>query len=93
MQKTNTQAGEIKFTTTVYNSKKKLYLLKLDVEGYEVKALQGGKNVIKRCKPIIIVEAWERNEKKIDQCLNNLNYRRMSKRLNRDIIYGPRSRY
>ena len=66
MQKTNTQAGEIKFTTidAVYNSKKKLYLLKLDVEGYEVKALQGGKNVIKRCKPIIIVEAWERNEKK-----------------------------
>lgn len=58
MQKTNTQAGEIKFTTTVYNSKKKLYLLKLDVEGYDVKALH------KRCKPIIIVEAWERNEKK-----------------------------
>jgi FkbM family methyltransferase len=36
----------------------KLDFIKLDVEGYEVKAIQGGLNTIKKYKPIITLECW-----------------------------------
>ena len=31
-------------------------VIKLDVEGYEVKALRGARNLIRRCRPVLIVE-------------------------------------
>jgi len=91
VQESSTHAGEIKFTTIddLYTSKKKLYLLKLDVEGFEIKALQGGKNTIERFKPVVIVEAWKRNEQKISRCLSSLSYRKTSGKLNGDIVYYP----
>lgn len=37
----------------------KLSLLKLDLEGCELKALLGALNTIKRCRPIIVIEIYE----------------------------------
>ena len=36
----------------------KLDFIKLDVEGYEVKAIEGGLNTIKKLKPVIVLEHW-----------------------------------
>lgn len=46
-------------------------LIKIDVEGCEEEVLQGGINLIKKCKPIIIIENWNRQPYK---CLLDLNY-------------------
>lgn len=37
----------------------RLDLLKLDIEGFEVRALRGAKETIKRCRPVLVVEVNE----------------------------------
>jgi FkbM family methyltransferase len=37
----------------------RLDFIKLDIEGYEKKAIIGGLETIKRCRPIITLECWE----------------------------------
>lgn len=44
----------------------KLDFIKLDVEGYELLAIQGGINTIKKCKPTIIIESWKNDAGEID---------------------------
>ena len=39
-----------------------LDFIKLDVEGYELKALKGGIETIKKFKPIITLECWENHQ-------------------------------
>jgi len=36
----------------------KLDFIKLDVEGYETKAINGGMNTITKCRPVIVLECW-----------------------------------
>jgi len=49
--------------------------LKIDVEGHELKVLQGGKETIKTYKPIIFVESFPENKKKVHEYLESLNYK------------------
>jgi hypothetical protein len=35
-------------------------IMKIDVEGYEMEALAGGLQTILKCKPVIILEIWDR---------------------------------
>lgn len=54
----------------------RLDLLKLDIEGMEMKALRGAAQTIKRCKPFIMAE-WivgEGGHKPIDEFLHELGY-------------------
>lgn len=37
----------------------KLDFIKLDVEGYEIKVIEGALDTIKKCNPIITMEVWE----------------------------------
>ncbi len=46
----------------------KINLMKIDVEGHEFKVLKGGEKIIKKYRPIIIMESWPR--KKNILCLN-----------------------
>ena len=39
----------------------KIDLIKIDVEGYELFALEGGRNLIARCQPILFVELVDQN--------------------------------
>lgn len=50
-------------------------LIKIDVEGYEEKVVQGSYDLLKNCSPILIIECHSEN--KFDACkkiLNQLNY-------------------
>lgn len=48
-----------------------LSILQLDVEGFELEALSGGRDTIGRCRPLIMVED---NKKQCDGFLNSLSY-------------------
>lgn len=62
-----------KMDNLILNEKlKKPVILKIDVEGFEHEILLGAKKFIKKHKPIIIIEIW--NKKTID-FLNKMNYK------------------
>ena len=52
-------------------------ILQLDVEGYEKHALSGGIEVIKRCKPILVIEALP-NEAWMKKNIYELGYEKVS---------------
>jgi len=57
---------------------KHLDFLQLDVEGYELKVLQGGKKTIERCSPVIMVEVMNHGEDP-RPFLEDLDYHRIIK--------------
>lgn len=66
---------------------KKLDLLKIDIEGSEIQALEGGEKVIKKFKPEIIVEthiiAGSSSENGVKSILKDLGYKKI-------VSYGPK---
>lgn len=53
----------------------RLDLLKLDVEGMELEAIEGGKETIKRCKPLIYAEVVKTDRKVLTETLEGLGYK------------------
>jgi FkbM family methyltransferase len=49
----------IKLTTIDALNLERLDFIKLDVEGYERRAVLGGLETIKRCRPVIALECWD----------------------------------
>ena len=76
-----------------------VYLIKLDVEGYEINALRGAINTIKRCRPLIMVEVepfqlkrFGGNKDQLDVFFSTHGYSKIwwsDKRGDLDILYGP----
>ena len=66
---------------------KKLDLLKIDIEGSEIQALEGGEKTIKKFKPEIIVEthiiAGKSSEEGVKRVLEGFGYRKI-------VSYGPK---
>jgi FkbM family methyltransferase len=60
--------------------------LLLDIEGYEVMALDGARETITRCRPVILVELLPRSKESIDGWLKDAGYT-MRERYGRDGIY------
>lgn len=66
--------------------------LKLDVEGYELQALQGAEKMLKRCKPVVMIEDNGLCERygvahlAADEYLKTLGYYRIG-RMNKDYLY------
>ena len=63
----------------IYKNNKKVDFIKIDVEGYELNVIQGAKNLIKRDKPIILIELelrilGNKKIKRIFNFFNKLNY-------------------
>ncbi len=50
-------------------------LIKIDVEGHELEVLKGGKETIRREKPVLIIENNEDQQPEIQEFLGNLGYR------------------
>ena len=72
---------------------KPIYLIKLDVEGYELNALKGAKNIINKYKPLLLIEEVEYqlnryncNINKLHEYLNKINYYKILK-LDGDCLY------
>lgn len=56
------------------NIKKKIGFIKIDVEGHEKNVIEGSKKLIKRDKPVLLVEIEERHTKKpIENTINYIN--------------------
>ncbi len=49
-------------------------LIKLDVEGYELKALQGAMAMLKRSKPLLVIEVWDGGLPAVMDLLGPLGY-------------------
>jgi hypothetical protein len=52
----------------------RLDLMKLDLEGMEAEALDGARETIQRCKPILFVETIKSDKDAISQALRNEGY-------------------
>lgn len=68
-------------------------LLKIDVEGMEPRVLRGGQKTIMRNKPVILAEAWGRNERKaIASVIHPWGYQRTMRFASADIdVWMPAS--
>jgi FkbM family methyltransferase len=49
-------------------------ILKIDVDGGEMRVLRGGRHVLAECKPIILTEVYERNAGEVTKFLHDLGY-------------------
>ena len=52
----------------------KISFVKIDVEGFEYEVIQGMQGLIKRDKPIILIEIWNSNYIEIDNYLKSIGY-------------------
>ena len=72
-----------------------IFLIKIDVEGHEIQVLQGASEIIKKHRPIIIAEVFEKNFPEFLSILNTeFEYSRYVKienkeYLNEDYIFYP----
>lgn len=63
--------------------------IQLDIERYEAFALEGARETIDRCKPVIQVEIHKHSAKEIDRKLNSLGYKMKDRAGSRDALYLP----
>jgi len=73
-------------------------MIQLDVEGYELFALKGAINTIKKCRPVIIIEytgdnghtsKYNYKSSELDEFIISLNYKFLEKAPNNDRVYVP----
>jgi len=50
-------------------------LIKIDVEGMELEAIEGGKELLARCRPVLLVESFKCDKAKLRGVLEQLGYR------------------
>ena len=88
--------GDILLKTLDEHKFNNVDVLKIDVEGLEIDVLQGAKDTIARCKPIIVIERCVFNSERfgLDKMashneLEKQGYKRLFK-ITRDCIYGPK---
>ncbi len=66
MQKNTSEKSDLKIATITLdsilpyiNESKPVKFIKMDIEGNEIKCLEGSKNLLKKYKPIILIEIWK----------------------------------
>lgn len=72
-------------------------LIHLDIEGYEYFALRGADKTIKKCRPVIVIEMWDKLDNRFGeninnqtvQYLNSMNYTYIKTLHNSDKIFLP----
>ena len=72
----------------ILKSSNRISLIHLDVEGHEVKVLQGAKRTLARHKPVLILEIWESKAEELDCYLNEIGYKKI-KAIDGNGVYFP----
>lgn len=67
----------------------KVNFIKIDVEGFELDVLKGSEQIIKRCKPVIMVEVFENNRLQIDELMGNYGYGKLTTLGEFNCLYTP----
>lgn len=75
-----------KLTTIDYLELKHCDAIVLDIEGFEVEALTGALETIKKCKPLLYVEELPRSKTAIKSFMKEHNYKPVMQ-VHRDMIY------
>ena len=70
---------------SIYSFKKKIFLIKIDVEGHEIEVFRGMLKNIKHNKPIIVIESNKNNIKPIKKILITFGYKH--KYISKDLNY------
>jgi FkbM family methyltransferase len=52
-------------------------LIKIDVEGHEIEVLEGGKNILSKVKPLLIIESFPPKQSTVLSLLGELGYHSM----------------
>jgi FkbM family methyltransferase len=78
----------------LYQFKKRISVIKIDIEGFELHALRGAIKLIQMHRPVILVEIWRVNMEGIMTLLNGLGYHTYYKVVNphyrnEDYIFYP----
>jgi FkbM family methyltransferase len=60
----------------------------LDVEGYELSALEGARRTLERCRPLLHLEVWARQQEAVACWLQAVGYRRHI-RVSKDEVWVP----
>jgi hypothetical protein len=68
---------------------KNVDFIKVDVEGFEADVLEGAEETIKRCKPLILVEAFEDTRVKVENLMTNFGYKKFITFKEFDTLYIP----
>lgn len=84
----NSKKGEVPVETLdSFFSNKKVDLIKIDVEGFEIKVLRGAQDILKRQSPFLFIEAHNKEDKEgVDEILNPLGYKAMR-------VFNPSATY
>lgn len=61
--------------------------IKIDVEGYEQMVLQGAGETLRRNRPVIMIEIFDENYGRVNDCLCSIGYRCRMK-VENDYIYA-----
>jgi len=70
----NTFIQAVPIDSFSYNFKNRISVIKIDVEGYETKAIRGAINTIKKHRPILIIEIWKHNYNDVRNILASIHY-------------------
>jgi len=66
--------AQMKSPSVLFGDLDKINYIKCDIEGFEYIVLSDMKEIIRKCKPIVQVEVWPDNEKKLLDLFTELGY-------------------
>ncbi len=83
--------GDVEVKTKVFDNlykfKEEYIFIKCDVEGHEIKTIQGMKNTLKKNTCLIQIEIFPQNYKDTEKLLNDLGYFKIQKTKEKDTFY------
>lgn len=71
----NTIKVEINTLDNLFDDMQNIGLIQLDTQGSELEILKGGRNIIKRNKPTLILQTFNKNDKWIKENIISMGYR------------------
>lgn len=68
---------------------KQIDFLKIDVEGFETDVLLGAGATLRRCKPVVLIEVFEKSREQVDTMMQEYGFRKLITLEEYNCIYVP----